>query len=216
MTISKKLGVYYLLCYGKNKLIDKFFDENVIIRYKQLIFDEDSPDVRWSIISNKMNIPFFVYQQTYDTNLLIERVFIPKHPVKIDQIPNDTPQILHLPFKFSEKERFQIAEFCKSSFYFAYTSIDGIKNYLPMPLTNGESAFFHKNEEKIEYIPLDEAFEKHSVVLDNNAVEYTINGKRGYFLGREDKIYYRIGSDNPVRITEKDNVEIFNAPIKKV
>lgn len=128
----------------KRSSLRKLIDQGIIISVYEM------PDcyVAESLIDGKAvfekefeELPYYVYKQYYSTNFLQERIHIPKHPVKISQFNESIKsRIIHIPVKFKDQEKIQIAEYKPSAALVALTSkcaiVEGIE-YSLLPLTNG-------------------------------------------------------------------------------
>ena len=108
------------------------------------------------------NLPYFVFSQHFDSNVLSERLNIPKNPVKLSQLPESLRRVTPvLPIKFSEKDKFQIAEWTLCNFADAeIEEIDGCE-YALTSLTDGSKAYVLTNlcaKNFINYCPEKENF----------------------------------------------------------
>lgn len=66
------------------------------------------------------HLPFFLYQQPYSQQCLIERTYIPDFPVKEAQLPPDAQRLaMRFPFRFSDTVNIQIAQYYPSDAYFS-------------------------------------------------------------------------------------------------
>lgn len=216
--ISSKMGVYSLRLSDCEDIIKALIEEKVILKTKidDIELENEFLEENCTISAKEANLPFYVYKQPYWTTDLIERVSQPEHPVKAEQLASGISNVTHLPFRFSEVDKFQIAEYLPSRFYYGGVSVDGVKSYHALPLTNGEAAFFREDEDKVNYIPIDDAFENHQVEFDKSwGNEFSINGKRGYFFDRNRDEFHRIGNAQRTPISEDDCVEFVERNVDK-
>lgn len=208
--ISKKIGLYRFHLDGYKHIVEALIDEKILLKIKNVEIECDDKffNKEYNISMEEANLPFYVYKQPYSTWNLIERLSEPKHPVKVDQLPQSVSNAFHLPFKFSEAKQFQIAEYLPCKFYNDGIIIDGIKGYSVLPLTNGEAAFFREDKDSINYILIDDAFVHHQVILEGYGNEYSINGKRGYFIDSKTNEFFRIGCSDSTPVSDNDYIEI--------
>ena len=161
--ISKEMGLYQITC--KDSIVDgsgkipthvrvrstlkKVLDAGIIQKvYDVRFFDiDDMVDVENSKVvheKNFENAPYYIYHQPYWINFLPERMNVPVHPVKIEQLPMELQRrAFHIPVKFKECEGFQIAEWYLSNLHSNEDEdkqIDGF-HYALLPMTNGTEAY---------------------------------------------------------------------------
>lgn len=86
------------------------------------------------------HFPFYVYEQDCCLNFPPERVVVPRHPFKIEQMPEHAKKFMFsLPIRFEEKKRLEPAEFIDSQCWIFNNDtkeVNGIK-YMQVALTDG-------------------------------------------------------------------------------
>jgi len=113
--LSKELGVYLVnLDEIKPRDKDALVNDRIVLRvYNYFTFinfddkyDEDNDK------ENMANFPFYIYVQEDWISSIVHRMLIPKFPMKAEQYPKESQaKMLRFPFKFSEKNTFQIAKY---------------------------------------------------------------------------------------------------------
>lgn len=133
--ISKKMGVYLIDAwdcvkdYSKQVIegvLKTMLDENIIIEVYDFVEIDSFDDEE---IEFKYDYPYYLYSQPYNQKLLQRRVFVPKNPVKITQIPKHFREKIHrIKGYFKDLETMQIAQHYQCKFYGWESSyiIDGV------------------------------------------------------------------------------------------
>ncbi len=132
--ISKKMGVYLidaLDCvkdYSKQVIegvLKTMLDENIILE----VYEFEDIDIFYDLVEFKYDYPYYLYSQPYNPELLQRRVFVPKNPVKISQVPKCFRDRIHrIKGCFKDLETMQIAQRYQCKFYGWESSyiIDGV------------------------------------------------------------------------------------------
>lgn len=133
--ISKKMGVYLIDAWHCVKDYSKqviegvlkiMLDENIILEVYDFVEIDSFDDEE---IEFKYDYPYYLYSQPYNQKLLQRRVFVPKNPVKITQIPKHFREKIHrIKGCFKDLETMQIAQHYQCKFYGweSYYIIDGV------------------------------------------------------------------------------------------
>lgn len=146
--ISESLGLYEFdayKCYQNKKRVSvrgplkTMLDESIILEVYR-IHSLDIDDIHDQV---ENVVPYYMFFQPYNTKELPEKMAVPKHPVKIDQVPEKFRHRLHkIPGNFKDIDTFQIAQY-----YPCYISgddpsyiIDGCV-YQTCPLPSGEKVY---------------------------------------------------------------------------
>jgi len=147
--LSRKLGVYWLeICEISLEARRKLLKDMIILRMRKFNPSLDPYDEQEDI--DIKNFPFYIYRQPYSFEQLMYRASIPKFPMKADQFPElSQVQMLRFPFKFSEKQEMQIAEYFIFNACADSTYIDGV-SYQLLPTEDGGEAYF--NNATLPYI----------------------------------------------------------------
>lgn len=150
--ISREHGLYYIDWWnGKREDVIKAMKSKGIVvggQYELEIpwyYDYDSNDEEWRELSDMPQLPVFRYLQGGDpTHDMAARVYTPRHPLHVSQIPErEVRQNIHLPFRFTDTPVFQLAKYC--SFYVhrcKCVEMDG-KEYRLMPTEEGGSIYIN-------------------------------------------------------------------------
>jgi len=121
--LSHKQGIYYLeSLYGYHKPEDyrKRARQTFLKTVKRAVYVyvNEYSDEEFSGADSKWPLPFYCYKQPYCTSMLAKRTNIPKFPFKEEQIiPEQRHKLIRVPFKFSEKNEFQIAKYTECHGY---------------------------------------------------------------------------------------------------
>lgn len=126
----------------------KLLDNNLIKRvYRKPDFyiDEEYKDGKWTPSLNFEKIPYYLYWQPYSSIQLSELVYKPDCPVKVSQLSESIQKrVFHLPIKFENTPKMQIAEFIPCAVNDINESeierINGCE-YGLLPLSNGQMAY---------------------------------------------------------------------------
>lgn len=152
--VNKENGFYYFDAYGsieedtirKESALQKMIDQNIILevfKLKNFFIDEDYDEKSQKYIphSHFGNIPYFIFRQQYSTKFLADRLNIPEHPVKINQIPEIFRHRIHrIPKSFYETKSLQIAQWIPSTSYENCVYYDGCLYHL-LPISESENAY---------------------------------------------------------------------------
>ena len=177
MCISKERGLYSVDCFdcteerGKKYVViesstlKKMIDRGMvkqIYKAKDFYINDEWKDDKIVFERQFSSAPYYIYGQPYWNELLAERLNTPINPVKLSQFPPALRRrIPRVPIKFSECQKFQIAEWIPCRFNgeeeicingFVYQPIvltDGSKAYVYT--TQGGISFFDYCSEKSEY-----------------------------------------------------------------
>lgn len=168
LCISKKRGLYLVDCLHCTEVCGKKYAVKDSSSLKKMInlgmikqiynvlnffsLSEEWVDDKVVFEHRFSSAPYYIYAQPYWNELLAERINTPANPVKIDQFPlplrNRIPRV---PIRFSEYQRFQIAEWhpccfnCEEEIY-----INGFI-YKPIVLTNGTEAYVYTSLGEIDF-----------------------------------------------------------------
>lgn len=148
--LSESLGLYQMSCdinledddealRALSKIIKKVYRKN------DFDIDEDYEDGKWTPYLNFEKIPYYLYWQPYSSTQLSELVHKPDCPVKISQMSERMQKkAFHLPIKFKDSPKLQIAEFIPCGVLGLDASkveyINGCE-YGLLPLSNGQMAY---------------------------------------------------------------------------
>ena len=167
LCISKKRGLYSVCCFdcteerGKKyvvlesstlkKMIDRGMIKQIYKAKNFYISDEWAND---KVVFKHYfsSAPYYIFAQPYWNELLAERINIPVNPVKLNQFPltlrNRIPRV---PIRFSECQKFQIAEWHPCCFNGEEEiSINGFV-YQPIVLTNGTKAYVYTSQGGVNF-----------------------------------------------------------------
>ena len=168
LCISKKRGLYSVNCFectedhGKNTVVIESSSLRIMLdhgmikliyRPKKFFIVDKWKDGKNVFEHQFSSAPYYIYAQPYWIEDLAEKVNTPVNPVKLSQFPlalrNRIPRI---PLKFSECQKFQIAEWhpCRFSGGVRETYINGFE-YQPIVLTNGTKAFVYTSQGGIDF-----------------------------------------------------------------
>lgn len=157
--VSEELSLYYIDIWfrcttdtkdGKRRpkgSLKKMIDEGIIVE----VYGRQSVDMNDELKDGKIvhtkefdNCPYFVFHQPYSSGVLPQKMHQPKHPVKIEQVPESFRCRIHkIPGKFRNMETFQIAQFYPCSAF----SVEGEGFYMngclyqSFPLPDGSSIY---------------------------------------------------------------------------
>lgn len=143
---------------NKKKLISKV--------YKVPYFDVDGDELKDGkpvFTKNFKSCSYYVYAEPYWPDTPMERINIPKNPVKIVQFPKKLRQrIPVIPIKFKDSKTFQIAEWimCKTEL-----SDHGYLNgccYDLLPLSDGTMAYLLDTIDAVSFLPYCSEKEKYN------------------------------------------------------
>lgn len=117
-----------------DKEMEMMISEGIILGgYKYDYYIEDK---QWQ------HLPYFVFGQSDWTGDPMERVSIPQHPVRYNQLPEAIKRIiLKLPVSFYETEKMQIAEYSQYKLHSNFSTVYQNRYYEKMPLANGEMKY---------------------------------------------------------------------------
>jgi hypothetical protein len=166
LCISKKRGLYSVDCFkciddhGKEDVIiessslKKMLDHGMIkqIYYPKNFFINDNwEDGKIVYEYHFSSAPYYIYAQPYWNDHLAEKINTPVNPVKLSQFPlalqNRIPRV---PLKFSECQKFQIAEWHPCRFTGDAVVIKGFE-YQPIVLTDGSTAYVYTSQRGVNF-----------------------------------------------------------------
>ena len=135
-------------CLHEETIWQKLLENHIIKRvYKKtdLYIDEEYRDGKWIPSLNFEKMPYYLYWQPYSSIQLSELVNKPDCPVKISQLSESMQKrAFHLPIKFDNTPKIQIAEFIPCAVNDINESgiecINGCE-YGLLPLSNGQMAY---------------------------------------------------------------------------
>lgn len=139
---SKERGFYHLNYWSADiKRIQEFIDDGTITKYCECDIEIYFSNYKEDKSEHKLaHFPFFVYEQGCCINRAPERVVVPAHPFKEEQMCAYAKQyLLHLPVHFDTDKFVEPAEFIDSQcWYFNNDTkvVNGIK-YMQVALTHG-------------------------------------------------------------------------------
>lgn len=142
----------------EGSVLQKMIDKKIILsvfRMKDMdtnsIWDDDG--VRFE--KGFDNLPYYIYCQPYWPDYLLERMNIPKNPVKLSQFPEKLrKKVPVVPIKFKDTKNFQIAEWfpCQVLCEKCTETVNGY-DYSLMPMTDGSEAFVLTDMEILGQFP---------------------------------------------------------------
>lgn len=120
LCISEKLGFYCIYISNSNNYNNNWLktmtNEGILLE----VYDMQEYDLEDKTYDNS---PYYLYSQPYYDGDLQKRVFVPKNPVKITQIPEEfRERIHHIKGSFNDIETMQIAQHYPCNFFFDRTS----------------------------------------------------------------------------------------------
>ena len=161
LCISKKRGLYSVNCFectedrGKDSVVKKssslrkMLDHGMIKQIyfpKNFFINDNWEDGKVVFEHHFSSAPYYIYAQPYWNAHLAEKINTPANPVKLSQFPlalrNRIPRV---PLKFSECQKFQIAEWHPCRFTGDAVVINGFE-YQPIVLTDGTEAFVYTSQ----------------------------------------------------------------------
>ena len=167
--ISKERGLYLVNCINSSEMIkkkavvikssslDRMINQGMIKRIfktKHFFINDFMKDGKLFFNYKFSTAPYFIYKQPYWNELPAERLNIPEHPVKLNQFPESLRQrVPRIPIKFSEYQKFQIAEWLPCSFSAEDgKNVNGCRYYL-LPLTDGTKAYVMSDMDEVDFYP---------------------------------------------------------------
>lgn len=120
LCISEKLGFYCIYINNSNNYNNNWLktmtNEGILLE----VYDMQEYDLEDKTYDNS---PYYLYSQPYYDGDLQKRVFVPKNPVKITQIPEEfRNKIHHIKGSFDDIATMQIAQHYPCKFFFDRTS----------------------------------------------------------------------------------------------
>lgn len=120
LCISEKLGLYCIYISNSNNYNNNWLktmtNEGILLE----VYDMQEYDLEDKTYDNS---PYYLYSQPYYDGDLQKRVFVPKNPVKITQIPEEfRNKIHHIKGSFDDIATMQIAQHYPCKFFFDRTS----------------------------------------------------------------------------------------------
>lgn len=145
---SKSNNFYHLnwwKCKNDNELdayLQSLIDDGIVLKACQCDIEIYFRDWREDQSEHRLaHFPFYVYEQSYDQSRAAERVVIPKHAFREEQLPETVKKeyVIHLPVKFSELKTLQPAEFVDCSCWYErnHTKVVNGVTYMQVPLSHG-------------------------------------------------------------------------------
>ena len=184
--LSRKLGIYFLdldsydYGYGfSNKYAKYLFDNKLVLRYCDCPYydgtiEDWKPEKRKGnecVIDVQPNCPFYLYFGEYDPRIPHEVVSIPKHPVKLSQLPQELREkIVRLNLRFADTPVIQITHEC-----LCYSSVGNREHigilftesgdeYIEVKMPDGSLAFVlndnGNNDTDLPLVPSEEMIER--------------------------------------------------------
>lgn len=155
---SEKENFYHIEFWNTDESkIQHYIDKGYLLKAQECDIEIYFEDDRQNQSEHRLaHFPFFIYEQDHVVNRPPERLVVPKHPFKIEQMTERAKKyMLRLPVRFAENEYVEPAEFIDSQ-YWHYPNdsieIDGI-TYIQLELTDGSSGYVkvisHNEEEMI-------------------------------------------------------------------
>ena len=167
LCIDKKRGLYDVDCFDctvkrghkyevlETSSLKQMIERGMIkqiFKAKDFFISDDWEDNKVVFTHQFSSAPYYIYAQPYWNELLAERINIPTNPVKLNQIPPTLrKRIPRVPIKFSETEKFQIAEWHPCCIYGDdKVCINGFV-YVPIVLTDGSKAYVYTTQGGINF-----------------------------------------------------------------
>ena len=101
--------------------LKRMLDKNIILSVfslKNFDVDERENGEEIEFVKHFDEVPYYIYFQPYWPESLLERMNIPRHPVKIKQFPESLQKRIPIvPIRFDQQKNFQIAEWHPCHFY---------------------------------------------------------------------------------------------------
>lgn len=165
--ISKERGLYLVNCINSSKMkkkkavviksssLDRMINEGMIKRIfktKDFFIRDFWKDGKLFFDYKFSSAPYFIYKQPYWNELLAERLNIPEHPVKLNQFPESLrKRVPRIPIKFSEYQKFQIAEWHPCDFEYDDEKVVNGCRYGLLTLTDGTKAYVMSDMNEIDF-----------------------------------------------------------------
>lgn len=150
-----KAGAVFDLCYSveegfyhleywhldEDSILDVFIKGGDVLGAQECNIEIYFEDYRDDTSEHRLaHFPFYVYEQTRCINYAPERVVVPQHPLKVDQMPDKAKEYMfNVPVRFAEKEHLEPAEFIDSQCWLFNNhtkEVNGI-TYMQVALTDG-------------------------------------------------------------------------------
>ena len=158
--ISKERGLYLINAFDstdedpqsnysiirEGSALQKILDKKIILsvfKMKEMYTNSIWEDGNIKFEKEFDNLPYYIYCQPYWPGFLLERMNIPKNPVKLSQFPEALrKRVPVVPIKFKDTKNFQIAEWVPCKF-FGVNSVETINGYEYnlAPMTDGSESF---------------------------------------------------------------------------
>lgn len=140
---SAEEGFYHLEYWDLDEysVLDNFIERGNVLGAQECDIEIYFEDCRNDSSEHRLaHFPFYVYEQGRCLNIPPERVVVPKHPMKEEQMTNHAKEyMLKLPVRFAEKEHVEPAEFIDSQCWLFNNhtkEVNGI-TYMQVALTDG-------------------------------------------------------------------------------
>lgn len=138
ITLNEEVGLY-LINFGdwSTEELKRMFDSGIVIKWKSFYIDNGdkwSEELKkWEFFPQMMGMPFFLYQQPYNTGQMMELSYKPRSPFKSHQLPKGiADKGMQFDFNFEEKEILQIAEYFPYNVSHSSLDYDREANWLPV------------------------------------------------------------------------------------
>lgn len=144
--ISASRGLYFVNFYHFPRNVrDKLRRRHVIQKFFEVSFDNDttwdSEKEEYIYTQDFEHLPFYLYQQPYNAQMLMQRTFEPLYPFKESQLsPDITEKALRLPISFAKQSQVQVAQYYPFQSYGDCINKEG-NEYYPMLLTDNSKAY---------------------------------------------------------------------------
>ena len=182
---SAEEGFYHLEYWHLDEysILDDFIEKGDVLGAQECEIEIYFEDCRNDCSEHRLaHFPFYVYEQTRCINCAPERVVVPQHPMKVDQMSDKAKvYMFNVPVRFAEKEYLEPAEFIDSQCWLFNNhtkEVNGI-TYMQVALTDGGYGYVkvisHSDGEKIsdEWKSAPRVIDKgEEYIEDDNAIAY--------------------------------------------
>lgn len=185
--ISKRLGLYLFDAFdcttdsaikAGSPLAKMLASKMILEVYRVPYFENDDEYKNGRVVHTKEydTCPFFIYHQPYWDQFLPQKMMVPEHPVKIEQLPENLRGRAHrIPGRFAELDTFQIAEYYPCGTMVAISDpeikINGYA-YEVFPLPDGSEAYLRIEESAEENVPMKYSQEEFERLKEEGKVEF--------------------------------------------
>ena len=154
--LSKESGLFYTDFFFNKKGVELLEKNNVVLaRYKAPSYDAPwDEEFKDAIIEENRRFPFYIYWQDYwpddKAAVLINK---PAHPLKYDQLPpNIKEKIFHIPVRFDENEKIQMARYVPVE---VTSVVDSVyydeKVWSVLKLEDGTNGYYNQETNKLMF-----------------------------------------------------------------